>query len=428
MRRAVAIVDGEHYPPVVRQALEELDDLVLAAVLVGGVEKLRGDDPAYGVPLEPSLEAAIERHLPDVVLDLSDEPVLGPPERMALASRTLALGVPYEGPDFRFDPPDATPVDVPTLAVIGTGKRVGKTAVTGHVAQRLALTRRVVVVAMGRGGPPEPEVIFVRPTVEALLDMSRDGRHAASDHLETAVVAGVTTVGCRRCGGGLAGAVAVSNVVEGVSIAAGLGAELVLLDGSGAALPPVAATRRLLVVSAAQPVEIAAGYLNAYRARISDLVVVTMAENEAPHEELVRALRGNLRPWAQVVRTVLRPRPLEPVSGERVAFFCTAPATHHDRLAAHLEQAHGARVTSVSGNLSDRGRLRDDLAGADADVFLVELKAAAVDVVAEEAARRGVRIVIASNDVVPLPGEPSLDVELDRLASETLSFASEAVQ
>jgi cyclic 2,3-diphosphoglycerate synthase len=428
MRRVVAIVDGEHYPPVVRDALEEIDDLVVAAVLVGGVEKLRGDDPAYGVPLEPSLEAAIERHLPDVVLDLSDEPVLGPPERMALASRTLALGVPYEGPDFRFDPPDATPVDVPTLAVIGTGKRVGKTAVTGHVAQRLALTRRVVVVAMGRGGPPEPEVIFVRPTVEALLDMSRDGRHAASDHLETAVVAGVTTVGCRRCGGGLAGAVAVSNVVDGVSIAAGLGAELVLLDGSGAALPPVAATRRLLVVSAAQPVEIAAGYLNAYRARISDLVVVTMAENEAPHEELVRALRGNLRPWAQVVRTVLRPRPLEPVSGERVAFFCTAPATHHDRLAAHLEQAHGARVTSVSGNLSDRGRLRDDLAGADADVFLVELKAAAVDVVAEEAARRGVRIVIASNDVVPLPGEPSLDVELDRLASETLSFASEAVQ
>jgi hypothetical protein len=39
-----------------------------------------------------------------------------------------------------------------------------------------------------------------------------------------------------------------------------------------------------------------------------------------------------------------------------------------------------------------------------------------------------VRIVIASNDVVPLPGEPSLDLELDRLASETLSFASEAVR
>jgi cyclic 2,3-diphosphoglycerate synthetase len=428
MRRVVAIVDGEHYPPVVRDALEEIDDLVVAAVLVGGTEKLRGGDPAYGVPLEPSLEDAIERHLPDLVLDLSDEPVLGPPERLAMASRALALGVPYEGPDFRFDPPVAASVDVPTLAVIGTGKRVGKTAVTGHVAQRLALTRRVVVVAMGRGGPPEPEVVFVRPTVEALLDMSRDGRHAASDHLETAAVAGVTTVGCRRCGGGLAGAVAVSNVAEGVTTAAGLGAELVLLDGSGAALPPVAANRRLLVVSAAQPVAIAAGYLNAYRARISDLVAVTMAEDDAPHEELVRALRANLRPWTPIVRTVLRPRPLELVAGQRVAFFCTAPATQHERLAAHLEQAHGAHVTSVSGNLSDRNRLRDDLARADADVFVVELKAAAIDVVAEEAGRRGIRIVIAANDVVPLPGEPSLDAELDRLASESMSFASETVR
>jgi cyclic 2,3-diphosphoglycerate synthetase len=271
-------------------------------------------------------------------------------------------------------------------------------------------------------------VVFVKPTVEALLDMSRDGRHAASDHLEMAVVAGVTTVGCRRCGGGLAGAVAVSNVVEGVSTAAGLGAELVLLDGSGAALPPVAANRRVLVVSAAQPVEIAAGYLNAFRARISDLVVVTMAEDDAPHDELVMALRRNLRPWTPVVRTVLRPRPLEPVAGERVAFFCTAPATRHDRLATHLEEVHGARVTSVSGNLSDRGRLRDDLAGADADVFVVELKAAAVDVVAEEADRRGVRVVIAANDVVPLRGEPSLAAELDRLASESVALASEAVR
>jgi hypothetical protein len=42
-RRAIAIVDGEHYPPVVRSALEEVDDLVVAAVLIGGTEKLRAD-------------------------------------------------------------------------------------------------------------------------------------------------------------------------------------------------------------------------------------------------------------------------------------------------------------------------------------------------------------------------------------------------
>jgi cyclic 2,3-diphosphoglycerate synthetase len=363
-----------------------------------------------------------------VVLDLSDEPVLGPPERFALASRVLALGIPYEGSDFRFDPPPATVVDVPTLAVIGTGKRVGKTAVTGHVARRLASTRRTVVVAMGRGGPPEPEVVVVRPTVETLLELSRNGRHAASDHLETAIVAGVTTVGCRRCGGGLAGAVAVSNVLEGVSVAAGLGAELVVLDGSGAALPPVAADRRVLVASAAQPVEVTAGYLNSYRARIADLVVVTMAEDDAPHAELRDALRAHMRPWTPLVRTVLRPRPLEPVDGASVAFFCTAPPERHPPLAEHLEAAHGARVTSVSGNLSDRVRLYEDLAIADADVFLVELKAAAVDVVVEEASRRGVRVVVAANDIVPLPGESILDEALERLAAEAVAPAREPVR
>jgi len=428
MRRVVAIVDGEHYPPVVRAALEEIDDLVVAAVLVGGTEKLRGDVEGYGVPLEPSVEAAIDRHEPELVLDLSDEPVLGPPARFALASRVLALGVPYEGPDFRFEPPPATVVDVPTLAVIGTGKRVGKTAVTGRVARRLASTRRTVVVAMGRGGPPEPEVVVVRPSIETLLELSRSGRHAASDHLETAVVAGVTTVGCRRCGGGLAGAVAVANVVEGVGVATGLGAELVVLDGSGAALPPVAADRRVLVASAADPIHVTAGYLNAYRARIADLVVVTMAEADAPHEELREALRAHARPWTPFVRAVLRPRPLEPVDGLRVAFFCTAPQPLHARLASHLEDEHGARVTTVSGNLSDRARLYDDVAAADADVFVVELKAAAVDVVLEEASRRGVHVVIAANDVVPLPGESPLDETLERLAAEAAALAPDTVR
>ena len=427
MRRAVAIIDGEHYPPVVRQALAELDAAVVAAVLVGGTEKLR-DAEGYGVPLEPSVESAVLQHRPDVVIDLSDEPVLGPPERLALASRVLALGLPYEGPDFRFEPPAAAPVDLPTLAVIGTGKRVGKTAVTGHVARHLATDRRVAVVAMGRGGPPEPETVLVPPTVESLLALSRAGRHAASDHLETAIAAGVPTVGCRRCGGGLAGAVALSNVLEGVSLAATMEPDLLVLDGSGAALPPVDAGRRILVASAAQPVEVAAGYLNAYRALLADLVVVTMAEPVAAHEALAEALRACARPATPVIRVVLRPRPLEPVAGERVAFFCTAPEPRHDVLGRHLAERYDAQVTHVSGSLSDRGRLRDELREVHADVFVVELKAAAVDVVVEEAHRRGVRVVIATNDVVPLDGEPGLDAELDRLAAEAVALVPEAVR
>lgn len=428
MRRAIAIIDGEHYPPVVRAALEEHDDLVVAAVFVGGSEKLRGDHEGYGVVLEPTIEVAVERHLPDVVLDFSDEPVLGPKERLALASRVLALGVPYEGPDFRFEPPAAEPVDIPTLAVIGTGKRVGKTAVTGHIARRLGGSRAIVVVAMGRGGPPEPEVVLVPPTVEGLLELSRGGRHAASDHLETAIVAGVHTVGCRRCGGGLAGAVAVSNVREGVSLATELGPELVVLDGSGAALPPIDAGRRILVTSAAQPIDVATGYLNAFRARIADLVLVTMAEPDAPHAALAEALRPQLRLGVPVIRVVLRPRPLAPVAGQRVAFFCTAPEAQHARLATHLGETYGVDVTAVSGNLADRPRLRLDVQRADANMFVVELKAAAVDVVAEEARRRGIDVVVAANDVVPLPGEPSLDDELERVAAEAVDLLPERVQ
>lgn len=418
--RAVALVDGEHYPPVVREALAELPHEVVAAVLVGGTEKLRGGE-GYGVPLAPSVEAAVEEYRPDLVLDLSDEPVLGPEERFRLASRVLALGVPYEGPGFRFDPPVFAAVPVPSLAVIGTGKRVGKTAVTGRVARTLSADaeRRVVVVAMGRGGPPEPEAVLAPPTVDTLLALSRAGRHAASDHLETAALAGVLTVGCRRCGGGLAGEVAVSNVLAGVEMALRHDPDLLVLDGSGAALPPVAAGRRLLVVGASQDPAVATGYLNAYRHLLADLVVVTMAEEDAPHAELARRARELVRDGVPVLRAVLRPRPVASVEGRSVAFFGTAPPAQHPRIARHL-QGLGAQVAHVSGNLADRAALRAELAGLDAEIFLVELKAAAVDVVAEEAAARGAEVVLAANDVVPLPGEADLDAELRRLADEAV--------
>jgi cyclic 2,3-diphosphoglycerate synthetase len=389
-------------------------------VLVGGTEKLRGAAD-YGVPLAPGLEEGIAAYAPELVLDLSDEPVLGPVERFRLASRVLAHGLPYAGADFRFDAPAFAPFGVPSLAVVGTGKRVGKTAVTGHVARLLSADRRVVVVAMGRGGPPEPEVIRVRPTVEELVALSRQGHHAASDHLETAALVGVETVGCRRCGGGLAGAVAISNVSEGARLAAALDPELVVFDGSGAALPPVAVARRLLVVGANQDRAVTTGYLNAYRLRLADLVVVGLAEEGSGHRSLADALRRLAKPDVAVVSTVLRPQPAEPVAGRAVAYFCTAPPSEHARLAAHLAEAYGAAVVHVSGNLADRAALRAELPGVDAEVFLVELKAAAIDLVAEEAVVRGARTILAANAVVPLAGEPDLDAEVRRLAEEALA-------
>jgi hypothetical protein len=46
----------------------------------------------------------------------------------------------------------------------------------------------------------------------------------------------------------------------------------------------------------------------------------------------------------------------------------------------------------------------------------VELKAAAIDVVAEAAAARGAELVLVANDVVPVAGEADLDAALRSLA------------
>jgi cyclic 2,3-diphosphoglycerate synthase len=54
----------------------------------------------------------------------------------------------------------------------------------------------------------------------------------------------------------------------------------------------------------------------------------------------------------------------------------------------------------VSSNLADRASLRADLDSIDADTYLVELKGAAIDVVAEHALAHGKRFVLAANDVV----------------------------
>ena len=398
--RAVAVIDGEHYPPVVQDALAELPYEFVAAVLVGGVEKLRGGEE-YGVPIVGDLDETLAFE-PEIVIDLSDEPVLPPETRLLLASRSLALGLRYLGPDFDFEPPRAEPVTVPSLAVIGTGKRIGKTALTGQLARLLAVDRDVVVVAMGRGGPPEPEQIEVPPTLDDLLELSREGRHAASDHLETAVLAGVRTIGCRRCGGGLAGQVATSNVVAGARLAERLAPDIVVFDGSGAALPPVAADRQVLVTGGSRDVR--AG-LNPYRVLVSDLVVALGVPDE--QVEAVRELSS-----VPVVRCELRLRPVEPLRGETVAVFTAGPASL-DHLDAH--------VATVSINLADRVRLREDLASTDAETYVIEIKAAAIDVVAEEAQKRGARVVFARNDVVPLAGEPDLDTELLRLADEAMA-------
>jgi cyclic 2,3-diphosphoglycerate synthetase len=415
--RIVVLIDGEHYPPVVSAAIAALraDSDVAAAVFAGGSEKVGAPaaPEAYGVPVvraasaSEALRAAIEQYRPDAVVDLSDEPVVSSSDRFHLASVALRLGVAYRGADFHFDPPSRALVTrTPALSIVGTGKRVGKTAVSAHVARTLTSAgSRVVVLAMGRGGPEMPELIRgdeVALTTSDLLALARAGVHAASDNYEDAVMARVATVGCRRCGGGMAGSVFFSNVPEGALLADGLGMDLILLEGSGAAVPPVAADASLLVVGAAQGPGYVTEYFGPLRVATADAIIVAGAEDSPVSAALTSAIITAVReqqPGIPVVPVTFRPRAIAPIGGSRVFFATTAPSALLPTLVEHLERHHDCTVVASSPHLSDRARLRADLEQAKGtfDVLLTELKAAAVDVVVEAGDAAGVPVVLADN-------------------------------
>jgi cyclic 2,3-diphosphoglycerate synthetase len=438
--RALALVDGEHYPPTTRWALQtaraEGHDVV-ACLFVGGSEKVEAEGlpdlgavavERAGEDLVAAVRQAIERHRPEVVLDLSDEPVLGYRERMLVAAATLTRGIRYVGPDFALEPPiDGPPLSVPTLAVIGTGKRTGKTAIAGEAA-RVTAQKGLdpVVVAMGRGGPPGPQVAEPGSIdLQRLLDLVRSGGHAASDYLEDAVTTGVATVGARRAGGGLAGRTYASNVREAARVAEERGPGLVILEGSGAAVPPIPWDAGILVAPAGLPEEFLGGYLGPFRVLLSDLVVFTMGGGPDIGPQDLSGLISHvrrLRPDARSVVTEFVPVPLGEVRGKKVYFATTAPPAAGPRLVSSLEDDHGAVVVGSTHRLGDRGALRAELEAAPPyEVLVTELKAAAVDVAAEAALARGAEVVFADNRAVTIDGDgqlPDLIEETARLAVE----------
>jgi cyclic 2,3-diphosphoglycerate synthase len=387
VKRVIALVDGEHHPPAVRATLDELDPV--GTIFCGGEEKLPPGplERHYGRPVEDDPEAALRRLAPaaDAVVDLADEPALPASAKLRLAALALHLGLRFESPGLRLDPPryERVAFDGPKLAVIGTGKRTGKTAVAGHWAGLLR-ERDPVIVCMGRGGPAEPELVEPPVSLEDLLALARAGRHAASDHLEGAALAGVRTVGCRRVGGGLAGAPARSNVAAGAVVAAALSPGALIFEGSGACIPPVEVDRTVCLVGAGAGEPLA------------DLRVL--------RADLVLAPEGAAAPPG-ALRFALRPEPVEAVPpGARLAAFTTGAPVQ-------------AEVTSTA--LARRAELEHDLdraVAAGCEVWLTELKAAAVDTVAERAAREGARLVFLRNRPVGLDGD--LDAALVRLCAD----------
>jgi cyclic 2,3-diphosphoglycerate synthetase len=413
--RVIAVIDGEHHPGVVRDALDRLavDHEIVAVLFAGGEEKVSAavlDDPQthYGRDVVsgddlPNADA-------DAVFDLSGGPVLTPERRLELAAVALDRGLEYLAPGLRISAPPVERIEagVPIVSVIGTGKRAGKTAVAGHLASLLRERgAEPVIVSMGRGGPAEPQLVRAGELLDVrrLLEIARGGDHAASDYLEDAALAGVATVGTRRCGEGPAGEVFDSNVADGVRLALTLDAEVVILEGSGSSLPPVAADRTVCVTRG-EPGALAG--LGALRLMRSQLVIALGDGGaEVAHPN--------------VIRCEFDPEPAEPVpAGARVAVFTTATRPGAERIWTGLEQK-GLQVAFVSTALARRAELERDLAqatGEGCDLFLTEIKAAAIELVAEYAERTGIPLGFLRNRLTALPGERSPDDALWHLFEE----------
>lgn len=427
--KIICLVDGEHYLPVTKSAVdlikESEENDVLGMIFIGGTEKLRNENPEeysklmetpvffgkdkYNIPYDLIIET-IKKYDVDKVIDLSDEPILDYSKRFQIACKILPHGVIYEGPDFRFDP--LTQHDVlekPSFKIIGTGKRIGKTAVSTF-ASRLINKKgyNPCVVAMGRGGPEEPEIVHgekIEITPEYLMEQSNKGVHAASDHWEDALMSRVLTIGCRRCGGGMSGEVFLTNIKKGASLTNQLDSEFVIVEGSGAAVPPIKTDKTILLLGAGQPIETIKNYFGPMRIGLADLVIITMCEEPISTTEKVQEIIDVVKkenPNVTIVKTVFRPKPLKSIKNKKVLFATTAPEIIKDVLVSYLERKYSCEIVGTTPHLSDRVLLKKDLERFmdKTDVVLTELKAAAVDVVTKNSLEAGLEVVYCDN--IPL--------------------------
>jgi cyclic 2,3-diphosphoglycerate synthetase len=428
-KRLTILIDGEHYPQVNYDSIQLIKDrysgIISGIIFLGGKEKLIIEDleDFYGYKvimlsdLDVDFLKAMDILKPDLVYDLSDEPVVNHRIRMKIASFCFSRCCSYMGPDFYFEYEDKyLKFSMKSLLVIGTGKRVGKTAVSSYTAGILTENNEVVIIAMGRGGPREPQVISRSDNSlipEALLEMSNKGLHASSDYIEDALFSGVTTIGCHRCGGGFGGRFFLSNIKEGVETAEKLKPEMIIVEGSGASVPPVKTDSSVCVVGADQKWEDIIGYMGIYRILISDLIFMTMCEEPNATEEEINFLANQIRKVKEdikIVKSIFRPKPLYDISNKKVFLVITSKSRIEEKLKHYLEKQYNCRIVKISFNLADRQKLKKELSEfKDYDVLLTELKAAAVDMVTEFAFRNNKSINYLNNVPVIIEGEKHFD-------------------
>jgi cyclic 2,3-diphosphoglycerate synthetase len=234
------------------------------------------------------------------------------------------------------------------------------------------------------------------------MEQSNKGVHAASDHWEDALMSRILTIGCRRCGGGMVGDVFITNMKKGAELANEVDSDFVIMEGSGAAIPPIKTDKHIVLVGANQPIINIENFFGPFRIKLADLVVITMCEEPMASIQKVEHIENfikEINPDATVISTVFRPKPLGDIKGKNVLFATTAPDSIKNVLIEHLEDFYGCKVIGTTPHLSNRPLLQEDIKKYidEIDVMLTELKAAAVDVATKDALEAGLEVVYCDN-------------------------------
>ena len=163
------------------------------------------------------------------------------------------------------------------------------------------------------------------------------------------------------------------------------------------------------------------GYLGPYRLLQADAVLVVGDRRDEALEAGIR----ELRPGIPVVPCALEPQPSADVAGPPRGGVHDGARRHPrraargpDRAARRGGRARIGRPRRPAGAAGARSR------AVDADVFLTELKAAAVDVVAEAAADRGAELVFLANQPVALDGSVGRRRPARELVAEAIATNS----
>lgn len=303
---------------------------------------------------EAKAAAAVRRaaaeFAPRAVVDVTEA---GMAERFSWANEALQLGLEVHGADFRMWPPVFKAGRIPTVTFAGAGAAVGKTAAIVHFLAQLKGKCRAAAVVLELGGPSYAEIVEPLEPASAsarLLSYHRDGRRVGGDHFLIAAAAGIPAVGCSFAGTGLTGVPLNSLLGDAVVFASEAGGELMVVEGSGGAMPPAGGAVCFLV-NVRTGLEVLRSFPFAFQLKKAHVVVATGFTVNPPPETL-RALRAEVKA-ANVQAAFCYGRLVAAAVGKprfKNAVVVTArPEGEREGLDRHWRKAVGGEVSRILG-------------------------------------------------------------------------------